>query len=385
VSRLRIFFFLTILCFVCCAAPLQSQSIGSGDNDRLAVQLKSHQFDLSTEGKTFLLEESRQASFFLIGELHGDREIPDLLEKLWPSMWQLDYRHIATELSPWAADQLEFAPAERMPKLKTLWSKREANFVHSLANSDRSQQVLWGCDMDEMQPNLLIDDLAAANPKNTALAKMAELVRGGYKRGLAPDLLRLMPDSASIQDQTVNGVSLAENIRATLEIESDRLQPETRFSAQQRREALMKQLFVEHYQRMLAEGQSKILFRFGRNHLHRGYDDRGISTLGNFIAEFAIAHGEKAFHVAAFGAGGKATLAGETWDADERGDDVAFAFLASLARYPATVFDLRPLRAMLHAIPEEKRTALQQRLIYWVDSYDAIICYKTVTPFDPVS
>jgi hypothetical protein len=380
VALRRIFFFLTIFCFVCSATAQPER-----DNDPLAAQLKAHQFDLSTDGKTFLLEESRQASFFLIGELHGDREIPELLEKLWPEMWRGNYRHIAAELSPWAANQLEFTPADRMPKLKTLWSKQEATFAQSLANPDRPQEVLWGCDMDEMQPNLLIDNLAAANPKNAALAKMAEMARGGYKRGLAPDLLRLMPDPASIQDQTVNDVSLAENIRTTLEIENDRLNPETRFSAQQRRESLMKQLFVAHYQRMLAEGQSKIMLRFGRNHLHRGYDDRGISTLGNFIAEFAIAHGERAFNVAAFGAGGKATLAGETWDADERSDDPAFTFLASLAHYPATAFDLRPIRATLNAIPEEKRTALQQRLIYWADSYDAIICYRNVTPFDPMS
>jgi hypothetical protein len=385
----RILFFLLLLCFVCCAAAQQDRhnqgNTGDRDSDPETAQLNLHQFDLSSEGKNFLLTEARHASFFMIGELHGDREIPDLVEQIWPSMWQFGYRHIAAELSPWAANQLEFTSAGRMPKLKTLWSKQEATFVHSLTNPDRPQEVLWGCDMDEMQPDLLIADLAAAVPKNAPLAQMAELARNGYKRALAPDLLRLMPDSASIHDQTLNGVSLAENIRATLEIESDRLRPETRFSAQQRRESLMKELFAAHYQRMLAEGLSNVMIRFGRNHLHRGYDDRGISTLGNFIAEFAIAHGEKAFNVAAFGAGGKASLAGETWDANERGDDLAFDFLASLARYPATVFDLRPLRPLLHGIPEEKRTALQKRLIYWADSYDAIICYKNVTPFDPMS
>jgi hypothetical protein len=396
VPRSRVLLSLSLLCFVCCTTTwLRSHnddrnSDGRDNDDRnndpIVAQLKLHQFDLSSDGKTFLLEEARQSSFFMIGELHGDREIPELLEKLWPEMWRHGYRHIAAELSPWAANQLEFTPADRMPDLRALWSKQEATFVHSLVPPDRSQEeVLWGCDMDEMQPNLLVDDLAAANPKNAALVSMVEQVKSGYKRALAPELLHLMPDSASIQDQTVNGISLAESIRATLEIESDRLHPETRFSAQQRRESLMKQMFVSHYERMLAEGLSKIMLRFGRNHLHRGYDDRGISTLGNFVSEFAIAHGEKAFNVAAFGAGGKATLAGEAWDADERGDDLAFAFLAALARYPATVFDLRPLRPLLHGIPEEKRTALQRRLIYWADSYDAIICYKNVTPFDPMS
>src|SRR5277367_2428140 len=153
-------------------------------------------------------------------------------------------------------------------------------------------------------------------------------------------------------------------------------------TAQNERELLMKTQFLEHF-RSSAGPTSKVLLRFGRNHLHRGYDARGISTLGNFVAEFAFAQHKTAFNVAAFGAGGKASLAGETWDADERSDDLAFALLASLARYPATVFDLRPLRPTLHRIPDESRSPVEQRLVYWADSYDAIICCKNVTPLNP--
>src|SRR5271168_4601935 len=81
----------------------------------------------------------------------------------------------------------------------------------------------------------------------------------------------------------------------------------------------------------------------------------------------------KAFNVGAFGAGGKATLLGNTWNADEREDELAFALLAEKAKYPATLFDLRPIRALLHQIPPEKRSALQNNLVYWADSYDALI------------
>lgn len=52
-----------------------------------------------------------------------------------------------------------------------------------------------------------------------------------------------------------------------------------------------------------------------------------------------------------------------------------------MARYPATVFDLRPLRPILHQIPDKDRSVVQKGLIYWADSYDAIICYRAVTPF----
>ena len=50
-----------------------------------------------------LLAEARRVSFFALGELHGENEIPDLLRALWPSLWNNGYHHVAAELSPWAA------------------------------------------------------------------------------------------------------------------------------------------------------------------------------------------------------------------------------------------------------------------------------------------
>jgi hypothetical protein len=58
------------------------------------------------------------------------------------------YRYIAAELSPWAANQLEFAPADGQVKLVSLWSKQEALFVHSLS---AGPAVLWGCDIEEIE------------------------------------------------------------------------------------------------------------------------------------------------------------------------------------------------------------------------------------------
>lgn len=373
--RLRAYACLLVICFVGFAAAQQDKS------DESRADLNQHQYDLLTDGKVFLANEARSASFFLLGELHGENEIPALLRALWPEMWGNGYRHIAAEMSPWAANQLEFTPADRQPKLLTLWSKQEALFVHSLG---ASQPVLWGCDMDESQPHLLLRDLAATGPSSPALMRMLDITKNGYKREMAPELLQLLPGLSTIRDQQINDASLLGNLRATLEIDNDRLNPDTKLPAQLRRESLMKELFLLHYEKNISSNpEAKVMLRFGRNHLHRGYDARGISTLGNFVAEFAFAQHKKAFNVAAFGAGGKASLAGESWDADERRDDLAFAYLASLARYPATLFDLRPLRDTLHRIPEENRSAVQRRLIYWADSYDAIICYKNVTPLNP--
>lgn len=347
-------------------------------DEQLRDTVKQQQYDLSADGKEFLLKEARGTSFFLLGELHGENEIPALMHELWPQMWRDGYRHVAAELSPWAANQMEFRSESAQPKLMSLWTKPEVAFVHSMG---ASKAVLWGCDMEEMQPHLLIRDLATANPANPTLSQMSEMTEAGYTRKMAPELLQLMQKLTGVHDVMVNNTSLLNDIKSTLEIDIDRMAPDSKLSASVRREALMKQLFLQHYDSDSHTGSmGKIMLRFGRNHMHRGYDSRGVSTLGNFVAEFAIAGHVSAFNVAAFGAGGKASLAGETWDADERGDDLAFDFLASSARFSATVFDLRPLRPILHRIPEDNRSALQRRLAYWADSYDAIICYKNVTP-----
>ena len=345
--------------------------------EQLREQVQQHQYDLADDGRRFLLQEAQHASFFLLGELHGENEIPALLRELWPEMSREGYSYIAAEVSPWAANQLEFTPAGDLNVL-ALWSREETLFVHGQGSP---KAVLWGCDMDEFQPQLLIRDLASANPTNATLQQMVKITRTGYEKKMSPELLELTRRLTNIRDLALNDASLVANLRSTLEIDSDRLNPKMKLSSQVKRESLMKGLFLLHYREHVgSNSDAKVMLRFGRNHLHRGYDERGISTLGNFVSEFAISEHKPVFNVAAFGAGGKASLAGETWDADERGDDLAFAFLGSSARYPATVFDLRPLRSVLHRIPADKRSPVEQRLIYWVDSYDAIICYKMVTP-----
>jgi hypothetical protein len=370
------------ICLIAVAhRPIQGGTTDPSDSQILAA-LAAHQYNLETDGRAFLLNEAGNNDFFLLGELHGDNEIPALLRNLWPEMWEKGYRHIAAEVSPWAAHQLELVPAGKGPEIRGLWTKQEAADVHAPAGPGAS--VLWGCDMEEEQPEFLIRELAALSPTDSNLKQMVELTKNGYNRKLAPDLLDLARRSKARADAQPNGVSLRENLVATLEIEAHRLSPDTKMMAQLEREQLMKTQFLTHFRQVSSQATpSKVLLRFGRNHLHRGYDARGVSTLGNFVAEFAIADGRRTFNVGAFGAGGKAALLGDTWNADERPDELAFALLADNARYSATIFDLRPLRRLLHQIPQEKRTALQSNLIYWADSYDALICYKIVTPRGP--
>jgi hypothetical protein len=377
-TRAQFFPFCCLSILVAVYPPLVGAQAAQADDAVLAI-LSSHQYDLDNEGRRFLLAEARENDFFLLGELHGENEIPELLRALWPQMWKDGYRHVAAEVSPWAAHRLEDVPAGQGPEVVALWSKRQARDVHAFASP--GADVLWGCDMEEVQPQFLLRELAGLNPGDPNLERMVRITKDGYDRKMAPELFAVAAGSIANKDETVNDVSLRQNLLSTLEIEKNRASADTKMIAQNERELLMKKQFLAHFNLASALGPSqKVMLRFGRNHLHRGYDARGISTLGNFIVEFAVAHGQKAFNVGAFAAGGKETLMGETFDADERQDEPTFALLAERAKYPATVFDLRPLRQLLHRIPAEKRSPLEVNLIYWSDSYDALLCYKTVTP-----
>ena len=145
--------------------------------ETVSVELRDHQYELSREGRAFLLNEATRASFFMLGELHGDNEIPALIREIWPPMWQAGYRHIAAEVSPWAAERLEFEAARGTePITRSMsWARSEVAFVSSFKRGKAS--VLWGCDMEEGRPDLLIRELAAANPRNPSLQAAAELTK----------------------------------------------------------------------------------------------------------------------------------------------------------------------------------------------------------------
>jgi hypothetical protein len=337
--------------------------------------LVTHATPLKAGGEDVLLKEAEEHQYFLLGELHGETEIPQLLSDLWPRLWRASYRYIAAEVSPWAATHLERPTTDDETPVPGLWTRQQAAEMRRVAAPQQS--VLWGCDIEEAQPDQLIRQVVLLNPTDASLHNMQEIVSHGYARKLAPILLQVANSEHPAHDAQIGGVSLWESTLNTLKVEALRSDPRTRYSASSEREQVMKELFLRHREQA---PQGKVLLRFGRNHLHRGLDARGISTLGNFVAEWALAQGQPVVNVGVFAAGGKEHLAGQTFAADERQDESTFALLASLSGNVDTLYDMRPLRPMLHAIPAEKQTPLEANLTYWADSYDYLLCYPSVSP-----
>jgi hypothetical protein len=345
-------------------------------SDGLIQTAKAYSYPLAGMGRAFLLREAAEADFFLLGELHGDNEVPELVSSLWPAMWQSGYRHAAAEVSPWAAAQLEQAAALPGPSIG-LWTARQAAIILAPAGQGG---VVWGCDIEENQPQKLIRELARINPRDARLQQMAALTAAGYRRSQAPQLLKLLTEAVPALDTAPGGISLRRSLDDTLRVESERLDRPRILTAQQDREDVMKRQFLAHFE---GGKPGKVFLRFGQSHLFRGYDlERGVSTLGDFVCELAVARHGTAFNVAAFGAGGTYRMNGVTSSADQTSDEPGLAWLARLASGEPTVFDVRPLRAPLHAIAAGQRTPEQHNLIEWVDGYDSLICYPQVTPLD---
>lgn len=362
------------VCFLFAWGPSPLGAAENASEKVIREEISRHAVPLDGAGKTLLLNEARTHDYFLLGELHGEMEIPELLGDLWPDLWSAGYRHVAAEVSPWAANQLRQRESATAPVVGT-WTRAEADLVNKLAAPN--ENVLWGCDIEEIGVQGLIQDLGKMNPADAQLRQMNEIVAQGYSRKLAKELLSLAKSAHPAHDRVVGGESLWRDLQDTLRVEALRADPDSRFYASEARERLMKDLFLEHRGQ---EPQGKVMLRFGRNHLHRGYDARGISTLGNFVSEWALAQHQSVFNVGVFAAGGQERLLGKTFDADERQDELGFDFLANLAGSQATLFDLRPIRSMLHAIPQNQRTGLEANLVYWADSYDFLLCYPVVSP-----
>src|SRR2546428_6416398 len=90
-----------------CLLPAMVWAGQSSSEEPIRAALAAHAVPLRGAGEALLLTEARTHNFFLLGELHGETEIPALLGDLWPQLWQVGYRHVAAEVSPWAAEHLE--------------------------------------------------------------------------------------------------------------------------------------------------------------------------------------------------------------------------------------------------------------------------------------
>ncbi|MEK7727840.1 MAG: hypothetical protein AAB354_05460 [candidate division KSB1 bacterium] len=160
------------------------------------------------------------------------------------------------------------------------------------------------------------------------------------------------------------------------------------YESNAQRAGLMKKHFMNYYQQALEQEGSlpKVLFKFGVYHIKKGRSYTNVYDIGNLAAELAQANNSHSFHLFVLGAAGTQNaylpFVGNEADKNKKIDAVAtydFAdikpFLAAADQKLWTVFDLRPLRPLLHAQKLGSLAASTKELLW---GYDAVLVIPQV-------
>lgn len=334
---------------------------------RNAMPLEVREGELHGAGAKLLLEEGRRASFFALGESHLNNETPVLSGALLNALAPAGYRALAIETGPMIAAHAEAElRAGRRQQLAGLFAELPftAAFIDHTPEFELLDQAvtlgysLWGLDqvflggarfnlrkLVGMAPNDAARD-AAGTALERAMQGFIEFARtgdttAGFLQAAGED------DYAALRvafDGHAEALRIIDELAASGRI-YQLYRSGANYQSNHARISLMKRHLAEHLREV--EGSVKVFMKFGSIHMRRGYTPLNQLDLGNAAAELGVLRGGGSIHVNV-SALASVNAAGEVrdWTADS-------AVLARLGKaMPAdadwVVFDLRPLRPLLH-------------------------------------
>lgn len=353
------------------------------------------------------------AQYVLIGEDHITREIPQFTTAVCDVMGPQGLSAMAVEVGPQAAEFVSalFGSPDRLARTGALLHqypnsvafmdvRQENDLAAHCANAAHTPRFhFWGLDQEFVgSAGWLLDQILATHPGPAATAAITRLKSeeqqdtARAKQTGDPSKLFLMaaPDSelaeAAAVLQREGGVAANAIFRELIESHEIYLKnmqgsPE---SNNQRANLLKVNFRLDMEKAASAEGQHKILVKFGDWHLYKGINPLHQRDLGNYIAEMANGQGSSSLHICVLGSKGTHRLfAGydqptrlEKFVMDE---DPDYLWLRPAVDNQVlngwTLYDLRKLR-FTKLGPLD---ASMERMIY---GYDLLIIVPELTPAD---
>jgi hypothetical protein len=397
----------------------------SAANDSVIGALRAHATpftvshgELHGAGADSLARIARENQFLLVGEDHGMQEVPAFIGALFTAARPAGYRHLAVEIGPLGARNLErmmrdSAPQRRVESFLRAntpfslpffnWREESAMLQSVVQALPGTADVLWGLDQEFiLAPTYDFERLAEIAP--TAEARALALRSASESRVLDvralsernPMLLWMFASkdadvSAFVRDYHARAGSEAATILRELMESREIYQKYTRgenYASNLQRSVLMRRHFLEWYRAAVASGEDapKVLFKFGGNHMIRGPSLTDSYELGTFVPEFALANGSRSFNMMLLAGKGTTNeyrpFGGTDSDKSKAYDIVAAdgplepldvrSFFAAATGNDSTwtLIDLRPVRAMAH---DGKLPALSPPLKRALLSFDAIV------------
>ena len=375
-----------------------------------ALTLQFNGDNIEGDGAKFLFDEAEKAHFFLIGEGHGMAETPKLTASLLREIGPKGYSNFLTEVGPITAELItkkiaKESSVEAFGKefKKHPWSipfyawKEEAEVLDVLKEqTGLGHQNIWGVDQEF---------IIAARPLLNRLLEMAttqearKLVKDYYDKAITSFdkavetkvplvfFATARPADYDKLKKAFSGNEKAQRIINEMEETQEiygKFNTGQGFQSNQQRADMMKRHFLEYYNASRVGGNTKVLGKLGANHMYKGYNSLGAMDIGNFIDNFAFSKSQQSFHLYAVGA--KGTLNGynlmsrsedDKLTPVDNSDSENFAsFIEAGKGNEMTVFDLRPLRALLF---NRKLKGLSESLKKLIYGYDAVLVISEVS------
>jgi len=358
-------------------------------------------------GWDWLVQEAKNARFTLIGEEHGVAETAQLAAALFSVLRASGYSRCAIELSPPIAQDVEAAARRNgvqgieqflaTPGIFTFYNMHEeVQFLADvIAAAPKNELVLWGFDREIFSDRYLISKLEPKVPPSAraAFARLKEASTNAQAKnartGNPDDLFFLAEDPALVTalraawpNPDPESDAVMRTIEESLAIEAAERAggawPYMQRRAQWGRSNLAALLRTDQGR----AASSKILMKFGYNHMIRGANYFNGFDLGTMADEVAALTGDRAFHIlvlpgpgsrqATLGGGGFVSVSSDSVDELRAGDQRLTRVLSNANATGHEVIDLRALRPMAMRGLE----SWNADVVRTVHGYDAVVIWK---------
>lgn len=376
-----------------------------------------NRYKLNYDGQKFsgpawdrLVQEGRQAQFFLIGEEHGIAENPGLAAQLFSTLSGAGYRRLVIEISPPMAQVLDDALLQGgTDAVRRLFGKPGgepaffgmAEEVEMLARVREvvpdNQAAFWGVDYEVAGDRTLLrilqtrDKPAAAQDALNALVKASEESWSKYAETGGPQyIFSFAGDPAlvrAVREAWLNPDEESDSILETLEktLEINRLWGAgSGWASNQRRAALLRANFLRHWNASGDRGgKPRVMAKLGASHLVRGLNMTQTFDLGTLLPELAAQIGEHSVSMMVLP--GKDSLSAvldpSAWRYEPKPPKDEYAkgiepLIAAAFADEFTLIDLRPLRG---ALARHRRSA-DPELVRVVYGFDLLLVMSGSTP-----